>query len=120
MIDRGSHGWVEFIAAQSCQSEDEVQRFCERQGSYLALLHALHAVDFHCENLIAMGEHPVFLDLETLFHPDIVGMHGQSADQIAGGALGSSVLRVGLLPTRLWGNPRSGSTRADSVRPQVN
>jgi type 2 lantibiotic biosynthesis protein LanM len=107
VIDRGSHGWVEFIAARSCQSEDEVQRFCERQGSYLTLLHALHAVDFHCENLIAMGEHPVFLDLETLFHPDIGGMHGQSADQIAGGSLASSVLRVGLLPVRIWGNPRS-------------
>jgi type 2 lantibiotic biosynthesis protein LanM len=107
VIDRGGHGWVEFIAAQSCQSEDEVKRFCERQGSYLALLHALHAVDFHCENLIAMGEHPVFLDLETLFHPDIRGMHGESADQIAGGALGFSVLRVGLLPVRAFGNPKS-------------
>jgi type 2 lantibiotic biosynthesis protein LanM len=104
VIDRGDHGWVEFIAAQTCQSEDEVQRFWERQGSYLALLHALHAVDFHCENLIAMGEHPVFLDLETLFHPDIAGIQGQNADQIAGGALGSSVLRVGLLPIRMWGN----------------
>jgi type 2 lantibiotic biosynthesis protein LanM len=104
VIDRGSHGWVEFIAAQSCQSEEEVQRFCERQGSYLALLHALHAVDFHCENLIAMGEHPVFLDLETLFHPDMARMESQNADQIAEGALGSSVLRVGLLPMRMWGN----------------
>jgi type 2 lantibiotic biosynthesis protein LanM len=111
VIDRGGHGWVEFIAAQSCQSEEQVQRFCERQGSYLALLYALHAVDFHCENLIAMGEYPVFLDLETLFHPDIAGMNGQSANQIAGEALGSSVLRVGLLPARMWGN--SGSDGFD-------
>ncbi len=35
----------------------------------LALFYALEATDFHHENLIAEGEHPVPIDLETLFQP---------------------------------------------------
>ena len=69
VLDRGRYGWVEFVAAAACTSADEVRRFYERQGGYLALLYALEATDFHGENLIAAGEHPVLVDLESLFHP---------------------------------------------------
>ena len=68
ILDRGTYGWVEFVAAQSCSSVGEIRRFYERQGGYLALLYALEAVDFRFENLIAAGEHPVLIDLDTLFH----------------------------------------------------
>ena len=40
-------------------------RFYRRQGALLALLYALEATDFHAENLIASGEFPVLIDLET-------------------------------------------------------
>jgi hypothetical protein len=69
VLDRGSHGWAEFVSARGCASPEEVQRFYERQGSYLALLYILGATDFHHENLIADGEHPMLIDLETLFQP---------------------------------------------------
>ena len=46
-------------AAQACTAPEEIQRFYERQGGYLALLYVLQATDFHFENLIAAGEHPV-------------------------------------------------------------
>src|SRR3954463_13872996 len=59
ILDRGRYGWVEFVVAQACTSTDEVRRFYQRQGGYLALLSALAATDFHSENLIAAGEHPV-------------------------------------------------------------
>src|SRR5262249_35989067 len=62
ILDRGTHGWVEFVAAHGCTSTEEVRRFYERQGGYLALLYALEATDFHYENLIAAGEHPVLID----------------------------------------------------------
>jgi type 2 lantibiotic biosynthesis protein LanM len=107
VLDRGSYGWVEFIAVQSCASPDGVRRFYERQGAYLALLYALEAVDFHSENLIAAGEHPVLVDLESLFHP-----HEEDNDTTQPGLLANqtmiySVLRVGLLPQRLWANAES-------------
>jgi len=101
VLDRGDHGWVEFIAAHNCSSQQEVCRFYERQGAYLALLYALEATDLHFENLTAAGEHPVLLDLETLFHPRIGELDLRRADQLAGTTINDSVLRVGLLPQRL-------------------
>jgi len=74
VVDRGEYGWSEFVTRHSCSSYDQVMRFYERQGEYLALLYALDATDFHNENLIAAGEHPVLVDLEALFHPHV---HGQ-------------------------------------------
>lgn len=107
VVDRSNHGWAEFIAPEACTSEEQLRRFYERQGAYLALLYALEATDFHCENLIAAGEHPMLLDLEALFHPRVDGMDLQQAEQIAGHAIGYSVLRVGLLPQRLWEDAES-------------
>ena len=101
ILDRGSHGWVEFVASRPCTCEEEVRRFYERQGGYLALLYALEARDFHFENLIASGEHPVLVDLEALFHPRHDGSDEKHADEIACRMLVNSVLSVGLLPWRL-------------------
>lgn len=104
IIDRGTYGWVEFVEVEACGSEEEVQRFYQRQGGYLALLYALQATDFHFENLIAAGEHPVLVDLEALFHPHIGNAEITEANQIAGKSLYDSVLAIGLLPQRIWAN----------------
>jgi hypothetical protein len=69
LLNRETYGWSEFVDSHGCESPEEVTRFYERQGGYLALLYALSATDFHFENLIAAGEHPVLIDLEALFHP---------------------------------------------------
>jgi len=107
ILDRGSHGWSEFIQARSCSSGEEVQRFYKRQGAYLALLYALEATDFHFENLIAAGEHPMLLDLEALFHPRFKGPDLREADRVAGDTMTHSVLKVGLLPQRVWPSKKS-------------
>ncbi|MBV9791713.1 MAG: type 2 lantipeptide synthetase LanM family protein, partial [Chloroflexi bacterium] len=107
ILDRATYGWVEFVAAQSCTALDEVRRFYERQGGYLALLYVLEATDFHFENLIAAGEQPVLIDLESLFHPRAGGQDLHEADLLAGDALSRSVLRVGMLPQRSWSNAES-------------
>jgi lantibiotic modifying enzyme len=73
----------------------------QRQGGYLALLYAIEATDFHLENLIAAGEHPVLIDLETLFHPRAPGEQSFLDDDPAAEAEWHSVLHVGLLPVRL-------------------
>jgi type 2 lantibiotic biosynthesis protein LanM len=102
ILDRGTHGWVEFVEAHGCVSQAEVRRFYERQGGQLALLHVLEATDFHSENLIADGEHPILVDLEALFNPPLPEA---STDRTGGQAesfLDRSVLRTGLLPERIW------------------
>ena len=100
VLDRGAYGWVEFVAVKSCASAEEASRFYERQGNYLALLYALEATDFHFENLVAEGEHPVLIDLEALFHPRVADTPAREAGQVAAETLEHSVLRVGLLPQR--------------------
>lgn len=102
VLDRGRYGWAEFVSPQTCTTPEEVRRFYERQGGYLALLYALQATDFHFENLIAAGEHPVLIDLESLLHPSPGTGDPSRSDLRAGQEMAYSVLRVGLLPQRLW------------------
>lgn len=104
VLNRTSYGWLEFVTAQSCTTQDEVQRFYERQGGYLALLYALQATDFHSENLIAVGEQPVLVDLEALFHPAVGEWDASKANFLASEKVAYSVLGIGLLPQRVWGN----------------
>ncbi|WP_395359202.1 type 2 lanthipeptide synthetase LanM family protein [Streptomyces sp. YH02] len=101
LLDRGAYGWVEFVAARPCASAAEVETFYRRQGALLALLHLLDGTDLHHENLIAVGAHPVLVDVETLFHPPLPG--SGTADPAAR-ALHDSVYRVGLLPQLLVGD----------------
>src|SRR5262249_16662164 len=68
-LDGCDHGWVEVVPFVKCGSVDGLHRFYHRQGGLLAILYALCATDMHSENLIAHGEHPVIVDLETLFQP---------------------------------------------------
>jgi type 2 lantibiotic biosynthesis protein LanM len=107
ILDRGSYGWVEFVSAQQCVSTDEVHRFYERQGEYLALLYALEGTDFHYENLIAAGEHPVLVDLETLFQPHPGLKDIRHRDERIGAVYRESVLRIGLLPQRLFASAQN-------------
>jgi type 2 lantibiotic biosynthesis protein LanM len=104
VLDRGAYGWSAFVAEGECDSEAAVRRFYERQGAYLALLYALEATDLHFENLIAAGEHPMLVDLETLFHPRALMDGFLSAGEPAFEAWQQSVMRVGLLPDPILGN----------------
>ncbi|MFJ5073619.1 type 2 lanthipeptide synthetase LanM family protein [Streptomyces sp. NPDC088553] len=101
LLDRGGYGWVEFVAAGPCASAAEVETFYRRQGALLALLHLLDGTDLHHENLIAVGAHPVLVDVETLFHPPLPG---SGTSDPAARALHDSVYRVGLLPQLLVGD----------------
>ncbi|WFA87739.1 type 2 lanthipeptide synthetase LanM family protein [Paenibacillus amylolyticus] len=66
-IDKVNYGWQFFIERKDCSSKEEVQRYYYRYGGLVALLYVLNSRDFHFENIIAHGEHPILIDLETLF-----------------------------------------------------
>lgn len=102
VLDCGSHGWMEWIEAHDCTSPAEVERFYLRQGANLALLYTLEAIDFHYENIIASGEHPVLVDLESLLHPNIQRFSSSfgPAERQAFGNVSSSVMHTLLLPYR--------------------
>jgi len=104
VLDRGTYGWEEFVTAESCASLPALRRFYERQGAYLALLYLLEATDCHRDNVIAAGEHPMFVDPEGIFQPRVRAPEAaREAPDLA--AISHSVLRVALLPQRVGRTP---------------
>lgn len=105
VLDRGSHGWAEFVAPEPCTDAEAARRFHVRAGTLLALLHAFGSRDVHFENLIARGDHPVLVDLEGwLPVPLRKWLPGLPADALgeawyeAARRIERSVLSTGLLP----------------------
>ncbi|MFJ5229466.1 type 2 lanthipeptide synthetase LanM family protein [Kitasatospora sp. NPDC088391] len=102
VLDRGGHGWVEFAEAAPCADRRGVDRFYRRLGLQLALLHVLGGTDVHYENLVARGDQPVLVDVETLFHPD-QGQPAPLGGDPAQRVLAGSVHRIALLPFPMLG-----------------
>lgn len=100
LLPRNGYGWIKYVDSLACESEEEIKQFYWRQGGLLALLYALHATDFHFENLIACGAFPVLVDLETLLQPRLHTPPEQDAGFAAQLEIMSSVFRTGLLPFR--------------------
>jgi type 2 lantibiotic biosynthesis protein LanM len=101
-LPRDGYGWQEYIAYRPCTDVVEVDRFYRRQGALLALLYALDGTDIHYENLIAAGDQPVLVDVETLFHPTILPVTASGLDP-ATRTLSESVCRTALLPLLMVG-----------------
>ncbi|MFC8452123.1 type 2 lanthipeptide synthetase LanM [Kitasatospora sp. NPDC057223] len=96
------YGWLEFIDHRACRSLTEIDRFHRRQGALVALAYTLEGVDLHCENLLAHGDQPVLVDVETLLHP-VLREGGTTLPDPATAAHASSVHRTCLLPQLLMG-----------------
>src|SRR5512144_30385 len=101
VLNRCSHGWVEFVEHEPCRDPQEARRYYERAGMLLCLIYVLEGTDCHYENIIASGEHPVLVDMETLMHhrPRLQDEgNGARAQALANEQVASSVLHTGLLP----------------------
>jgi lantibiotic modifying enzyme len=97
VVDRGRYGWMELVAHEACPDPEAAGRYYERAGALIALSGGglLDATDLHCGNVIAHGEHPVLVDLETLLQPRWPGEE-------------RSLLDTGLVPCWIRG-PDGGS-----------
>ena len=102
VIARDGYGWTEFIEHAGCADQNACERFFRRAGAWLALLHLFATTDMHQENMIAAGDHPVPIDLETILQPTA---EEHKVEEPEGGAfdaaleiIGDSVMTVGLLP----------------------
>ena len=83
VLPRDEYGWEESVEHTPCKNKNEVLSYFERSGMYLCLMYLLGGFDGHEQNIIALGEHPMLIDLESLFHVSPVA---------------HSVLQTGLLP----------------------
>ena len=64
--------WLDRIhrLTRDAPTQEGCRRFFRRAGAWLALLHCFAATDMHQENMIAAGDHPVPIDLETILQAD--------------------------------------------------
>ena len=97
-LSRGEYGWMEWVHHEPCESTQEVERYFHRSGMLLCVLYALNFTDGHLENLISEGEHPVFVDLETLLQPPEPPTSKTFAEDVGQLFIEDTVLRTHLLP----------------------
>jgi type 2 lantibiotic biosynthesis protein LanM len=102
VLARDGYGWTELIEHVGCTGRQEFNEFFRRAGGWLALFHCFAANDMHQENMMATGNRPVPIDLETILQGPS-GLHeardaeGQ-AFALATETIANSVSMVGLLP----------------------
>jgi type 2 lantibiotic biosynthesis protein LanM len=84
---------MEYIDAQPCENESQLADYFYRSGCLLSILYILEAEDIHFENLIAMKNNPVVIDLETLFH-----LRDDNILSASTNSLEHSVLKTHLIP----------------------
>lgn len=96
--------YMEFIENTECSSQEDVSNFYYRMGELLCILYTLNSKDFHCENVIACGDMPILVDLETLVHSSITFYPDQSIIYSARDMISDSVIGTALLPTLLQNN----------------
>ncbi|GAP94813.1 type 2 lanthipeptide synthetase LanM family protein [Leptolyngbya sp. NIES-2104] len=110
LINCSGYGWVEYVEHCPCPDQAAVARYYQRAGMLLCLLYSLSGTDFHQENIIACGEHPVPIDLEMLM--SAVARQEESSEITANAVSMAfdqftySVLSTSLLPS--WELGRDG------------
>ncbi len=102
VIVRDGYGWAEFVDHKGCEDAEGVTRFFGRAGAWLALFHCFVCGDMHEENVIAAGDHPIPIDLETVLQAEVGGRRSNEPQSQAFEAVAeivaNSVMMVGLLP----------------------
>ena len=99
ILNCSTYGWIEFVEALPCKNQQAVKSYYQRAGMLLCIVYVLKGTDFHYENLIACGEQPVLIDLETLFHNDPqIQEDDNRAMSLAQKELQNSVAATALLP----------------------
>ena len=64
VVDRCDYGWMTYHGQQPCECVEDVENYYRRAGAILCLVYAVNGTDFHCENLIAHGSHPVLVRVQ--------------------------------------------------------
>jgi type 2 lantibiotic biosynthesis protein LanM len=101
LLARDGYGWVEGVVGRPAADAAEAQRYFERGGALLCLAHLLDITDCHSGNVIAVGDQPVLIDLETVCHQRARDLDEaySDAERRARQTIATSVLDSGLLPS---------------------
>jgi type 2 lantibiotic biosynthesis protein LanM len=100
VLSLDGYGFVDYIEHRLSNDISELRSFYKNTGRIIAILHLLGCTDCHYENLIAIGDQPLVIDLETLFEVDLCKSNENSDGSCESiqSIIDRSVLRLGLLP----------------------
>jgi hypothetical protein len=89
VLRRDGYGWEEFVTAAPDVDAAGAGRFYTRLGMLARLAEFLECRDLWLDNLLAAGEQPVFIDLETVLHgrmrrPVTIGTRAAALSRRAG------------------------------------
>lgn len=101
------HSWCTVVPNRTCETKQQLQEYYRRIGSQLFLAYVLGTKDLHYENIIACGEYPVLVDLETLVNIQY-NAERKTVDEEMRYQLSRSVLFTGLLPFYSWNHTGEG------------
>jgi len=71
VLCRTGYGYAEYVDRRLCADDAALARFYHRMGALAALATALGSTDLHFNNIIACGEEPVPIDLETMLSAEL-------------------------------------------------
>lgn len=94
----------EKIPYETCRSKNDIKDFYIRFGNLLGIIYMLNGNDIHYENIVAYKEHPVIIDLETLFNIQLDGVFEKNATNKVKFNLAYSILGTGMLPKNSFPN----------------
>jgi lantibiotic modifying enzyme len=109
VLAKDGYGWQQYQASAFCESTDEADRFYERQGAFLALFYFLCGSDGIAGNFIICRDHPIWVDTECMFVPNLPQRSTASYIPLW---IRESVLTTGFI---FWGNTMGVQPRAHSA-----
>lgn len=121
LVERDNYGWMEFVEHVALPSEGSQERYFRRYGAIASVLEFLNATDIHYENLIAHGEYPVVVDLETILQPSTIRNPDANVQNIGimdlefftGGPFFTGMFEPIFLRGSLDGSPLAGPMQID-------
>ncbi|GFN31660.1 type 2 lanthipeptide synthetase LanM family protein [Paenibacillus xylaniclasticus] len=102
-IDRGHYGWQQYVEHQPCANEEQVTRYYYRMGVLSGIFHLFQSTDMHYENIVASGEMPYVIDMETIVSNTVFKT---GVVPFPSSELQRTVLTSGLYPTGILFNTR--------------
>lgn len=97
-IYKEEFAFEKFVEYKECKTEKDVHFYYQKFGQLIAIMYILRGSDFHYENIIANGNNPMIIDIETIFHQPTCINIKETADSKAKKQLMSSVLGSSLIP----------------------
>lgn len=119
-LSKKNYSWSSVVCYKECDTVGQLREYYKRLGVQIFLAYLLGTRDLHFENLIASGEYPVLVDLETLVNIKYNYKCETAKEEILY-QLSQSVLYSGILPYYHWSQNGTGinSSAINGTKNQV-